>query len=184
MSFLTPYVYCNVRLSEMEVILLIEVKDKFPFSGVRTDFKDLGICVASLGCLSKDGTAGLADKFAISLNSRLHFNRKLGEYVTKWGNRSYYLGMYQKKSPDVVFKLFSFPVSLGKAMDVDLTKILCSCEELVRNCDKYRVHTCFLPSPVADNFCGLPYESVVKPVLELALDDRFYVDVGKFDCEF
>lgn len=159
---------------------MIEVIDEFPLFSSKADYADLGICVITNGEVNKDGVAYLTDKFAIDLNRRLHFNRKLGEYILKWGNRSYYLGTYQKEKNGVKFKLFSFPVSAKRCDGADLTRIVQSSEELERNCIKYGIKNCFLPSVVSDQFCNLSYENVVKPTLDLILDDKFFIDVGKF----
>ena len=139
-----------------------------------------GVCVTTNGVVKKNGHAVMGKGNALEIDNYYHVSPLLGKYLTQYGNRVFNLGLYYLSNgvQTFPFRLFSFPTKYDWRNDSDLTLICRSCEQLVELCDKLQISKCFLPPPGCG--CGnLDYNVIVKPAIELLLDDRFTVVLRK-----
>lgn len=130
-----------------------------------------GVAIPITSSIDKDGLAILDQRDAKDAARFLHVNRLLGEYIRRWGFRTYYLGTYTNPSGGK-FKLFGLPVKHKVQENYDLTLITESVPDLVQLCDRYCIKGCLLPMIGEDLTV---FVNCIKPALELLLDDRFIV---------
>ena len=134
------------------------------------------ICVTTNGIVKADGHAVMGAGIAKQANQLFHLSKRLGDYLTQYGNRAFNLGKYQRcyLSGTVTFTVFSLPTKHHWKEDSDITLICKSCEQLVEMCNKFGITKCYLTPPG----CGhgnLNWERLVKPWISEILDDRFIV---------
>ena len=136
-------------------------------------------------CITTNGETDKYGKAVMGKGNALQFKKlfpgieiKLGKYLKQYGNRAFYLGTYQIKDSNsdiyLEVKIISFPTKHKWKDNSDITLINKSCEQIIEICNKFNIETCFIPVPGCGNG-GLNYSVTVKPVLELMLDDRFYI---------
>lgn len=130
-----------------------------------------GIALPYVGGVSKDGL-GMTDNLETRNVFRfLKLNRKLGEYITKWGNRTYYLGTFANPA-NAKFCVFGFPVKYNYKAESDMTLITKSCEDLDALCRKRGIKRCLLPMFAED--LGMSFfKNSMRDTLDLVLDDKF-----------
>lgn len=131
-----------------------------------------GICITTNGIVKRNGCAVLGAGLAKTANTLLNIDRKLGIYLTKYGNRVFNLGRYNIN--DRTFNVISFPTKHDWRDNSDINLIRTSCVQLVQLCDKFNITKCYLP-PVGCGLGKLDYNKQVKPLLSNILDDRFVV---------
>lgn len=141
------------------------------------------LVITTNGQIDKNGDVVMGKGNALEFKKLFPgIEKKLAGYLKQYGNRAFNLGNYRLQSSingDYVdIKILTCPTKHNWKENSDLTLITKSCQELVEMCDKFKIETCFLPVPGCGNG-GLNYKTIVKPVLELMLDDRFYVCFNK-----
>lgn len=139
---------------------------------------EVALCITTNGEIDKKGNAVMGKGNALEFKKLFPgIETKLAGYLKQYGNRAFYLGDYWLKMPNgssAKIKILTCPTKHTWKENSDLTLITKSCEQLVEICNKFNIETCFLPIPGCG--CGgLNYQTTVKPVLELTLDERFYV---------
>ena len=135
------------------------------------------VCVTTNGIVKKDGCAVMGAGIAKQADQLFNLSPKLGEYLTKYGNRAFRLGRW-KRTDGNIFTIFSFPTKHDWRNDSDVTLICKSAEQLMAMCDKWNIQKCYLTPPGCG--CGkLNYENTVKPWISEILDDRFVVVFNK-----
>lgn len=149
----------------------IHNEDMFTFDWAFDDNKIPAFCITTNGIVKADGHAVMGKGNAKQINDMFHVSEKLGKMINQYGNRVFNLGTYDLHGYKL--RLISFPTKHDWKDNSDLTLISKSCTQLVELCDKFNIDTCFLPAPGVSNG-NLSYH-LVKPVLELTLDERFYI---------
>lgn len=140
--------------------------------------KNQAVCVTTNGIVKKDGNAVMGAGIAKETDTRFHIAPLLGEYLRKYGNRTFYMGCYRHEKTDNSFAIITFPTKNNWRDNSDLTLIKQSAENLVRICTNRNITKCYLP-PVGCGCGNLDWESQVRPVLEKILDDRFIITFRK-----
>ena len=141
------------------------------------------LVITTNGDIDKNGNAVMGKGNALEFKKLFPgIEKKFADYLNKYGNRAFNLGDYRLQSAidgDYVdIKILTCPTKHSWKNNSDLTLITKSCEQLVEMCNKFKIDTCFLPVPGCGNG-GLNYKNTVKPVLDLILDERFYVCFNK-----
>jgi hypothetical protein len=126
------------------------------------------ICVTTNGIIKKDGTAvmgaGVAHQAKIRYPS---LPRELATALRLTGNHVYHIP--QSDCTNII----TFPTKHNWKDDSDIALIEQSCKELVVLTDKSRWNKIVLTRPGCAN--GKLDWSIVKPILEKHLDDRFII---------
>lgn len=129
------------------------------------------ICITTNGDVKNDGCCvmgrGIARQFRDMFPG---IDKKLGEYITKYGNRCFQLGKGTVNGK--TFIIVSVPVKHHWNEMADVTLISKSCDQLMEMADKYGYSKVYLPAPGCGNG-RLNYENQVYPWISLILDDRF-----------
>jgi hypothetical protein len=141
------------------------------------------LCITTNGDIDKNGNAVMGKGNALEFKKLFPgIETKLGAYLKQYGNRVFNLGSYRLQSVTdgdyVDIKILTFPTKHHWKENSDITLITKSCEQIIEVCNKFKIETCFLPVPGCGNG-GLNYKTTVKPILELMLDDRFYICFNK-----
>ena len=137
------------------------------------------VCITTNGIVKSNGKAVMGAGIAKQADQLFHLSNLLGKYLKQYGNRAFYLGIYQRYSLNnldmpVYFTVFSFPTKHDWREDSDITLICKSAEQLVEMCNKFGITKCYLTPPGCG--CGnLNYEAIVKPWISQILDDRFVI---------
>lgn len=137
---------------------------------------DEAICITTNGICKKDGSAVMGKGIAKTADDYFHISGKLGEYLTKYGNRAFDMGFYSAFGQDE-HHVLTFPTKMDWRNDSNINLIVTSAEQIIRICDARGINKCYLP-PVGCANGHLNYEALVQPVLSNILDDRFIVIVG------
>jgi hypothetical protein len=148
-------------------MLEIENQDIFQIASGLNE----AICVTTNGIRKKDGKAVMGKGIAKTADDYFNISPKLGEYLEKYGNRAFDMGLFAafKQEPHHVL---TFPTKHDWRNDSDIELIKTSAEQIMRICDARNITKCYLP-PVGCANGHLDYEKTVKPVLSKILDDRF-----------
>ena len=139
--------------------------------------KEEGVAFTTNGITRADGSAVCGAGQALEAQKLFNVEKKLGNYITQYGNRAFYLGTYaQKKDEEVIreFSLLTFPTKHHWKDKSDIQLIEKSCHELMDIADKFGLTRIFFAPPG----CGLGqlnYNCQVAPVIKSILDDRFVV---------
>ena len=100
----------------------------------------------------------------------------LGEYLRRYGNRAFYMGVH--RVGDRLTSLVTFPTKHHYRDNSDLDLIMRSAVQLKEIAAKFQLSKIYLP-PVGCGLGKLDYEKQVRPVLNQVLDDdRFVVVLG------
>lgn len=130
------------------------------------------VCVTTNGIIKKDKTAVMGAGIAKEANTRFNLSAKLGEYLYKYGNRTFYMGVY--KNGNTKLSVITFPTKHDWRNDSDLGLIRTSALQLKTICNKYHITKCYLP-PVGCGMGNLNFDTQVRPIIEPLLDDRFII---------
>ena len=132
------------------------------------------VCVTTNGMIKRNGDAVMGAGIAKEANERFHLAGKLAEYLRKYGNRPFNMGIVKHEVTEVQFKIITFPTKHDWKNNSDLNLIRDSAINLIKICDKWHITKCYLP-PVGCANGKLDWETQVYPVLAPLLDDRFVV---------
>lgn len=132
------------------------------------------VCVTTNGMIKKNGQAVMGAGIAKEANTRFHLADKLADYITRYGNRPFFMGLYKNDTNGNNFNIITFPTKHDWRNDSDLELIRKSAENLVRICDNRDIKRCYL-TPVGCANGHLDWESQVKPVIAPILDNRFTI---------
>ena len=108
--------------------------------------------------------AGIAKE---AVNRCKGIDKKLGMYLTRYGNRAFYMGEYNG------YIVLTFPTKNDWRNPTDIDLIKTSAKQIVEICDKWGIEKCYLPRPGCSNG-GLSWE-FVKDNISNILNDRFIV---------
>lgn len=153
--------------------------DMFDVMDINLEGK-IALAVTTNGQVNAKGEAIMGKGIALQFKNRFpQLPQILGGYLKQYGNRAFNLGPYKIKTDNgsKMITIISFPTKHSWKDNSDLTLISKSAEQVVEMCNKFKIDTCFLTPPGCGNG-SLNYENTVKPVLELTLDERFYVCVN------
>lgn len=150
---------------------MIEIKNKDIFR--MASGQNEAICITTNGITKNDGSAVMGRGIAKTADDLFHISPKLGEYLTKYGNRAFDMGLFSVDNIQP-YHILTFPTKRNWRDDSDINLIKTSIEQIIRICDARNINKCYLP-PVGCANGHLNYEVTVKPLLELMLDDRFIV---------
>jgi len=140
------------------------------------------ICVTTNGIVKSDGCAvmgaGIAE-FVRDAFEKQKIDRRLGIYLLKYGNMSFYLGEYEfplikdfEMSQGKILRLASFPTKYHYKNKSSLKLIKKSVEEIIERANKFHMNLIYIPFPGGGK--GKLKWSEVQPLLT-PLDDRFIV---------
>lgn len=132
------------------------------------------VCVTTNGMIKNNGHAVMGAGIAKEADTRFHLAKRLADYLTKYGNRTFYMGVYNHELTGTPFAIITFPTKHNWRDKSDLELIRQSAENLDKICNNRGITKCYLP-PVGCGYGGLDWNSQVKPILEPLLDDRFII---------
>lgn len=128
----------------------------------------IGVTIPTNGNVDKNGSNIMGKGFALLVKKRIpSIDKVIGNFILKYGNRSFVLG----KEDNIYW--ISMPTKHDWRNDSDLTLICKSAQEIVEIADKYGLQKVLMPYPGIG--CGNLTKQVVGNMLELILDDRFYL---------
>ena len=136
--------------------------------------KDEAVAFTTNGTTRSDGSAVCGAGQALEAQRLFNIDKKLGQYITQYGNRAFYLGTYaQKKDEEVIreFSLLSFPTKNHWKDKSNLQLIEKSCHELMDIADKFKLNRIFFAPPG----CGLGqlnYNCQVAPVIKFVFREK------------
>ena len=134
------------------------------------------ICVTTNGVIRSDGRAVMGAGIAKQADDRFDLTRALAASLRRQGNHVFCFGPRTDIRTDRVMTVFAFPTKEDWKAPSILSLIIRSAHELVEQCDKLGIKTCYMTPPG----CGLgrlDWTSQVRPALKSILDDRFVVIV-------
>lgn len=136
--------------------------------------------VTTNGVIRKNGDAVLGKGQALEAKKLFPgMEQQLGEYLRKYGNRTFYMGARQVG--DHLTSVVTFPTKHHYRDNSDLDLIMRSAIQLKEIAAKFRLSKVYLPS-VGCGLGGLDYANQVRPILQKVLDDdRFVVVLGYKD---
>lgn len=135
------------------------------------------LCVTTNGDLNKNGECVMGKGVALQFKNLFpDLPKRIGSLIQQYGNRVFNLGLfdYAGSGEHIPIRIMTFPTKHHWKEESDINLIKKSCEEIIQVCDKFKCDTVFLPAPGV-GAGGLNYQNIVKPVLQLSLDDRFYI---------
>lgn len=142
------------------------------------------VCVTTNGIIRKDGKAVMGAGIAKYARDTFRgTDRKLGEYIKKFGNRACALGWqpvitaaqdHSGWMPARMFMMLSFPTKHDWKDDSDPELIRASCRQVMDLADEHYLDTVYMPCPGCANG-HLDYVRDVRPILTEELDNRFMV---------
>lgn len=135
---------------------------------------DHAVCVTTNGMIKKSGEAVMGAGIAKEADTRFKLKYKLADYLQKYGNRPFNMGVYPNSQVGNIMTIVTFPTKNDWRDKSDMKLIRQSAENLVKLCDKFKITTCYLP-PVGCGCGGLDWKTQVEPALENILDDRFII---------
>lgn len=135
---------------------------------------DEAIGITTNGCIKKDGTAVMGRGMALYADQRFGLSETLGRYLAEYGNQAFYLGVRQDRRTGRSMSVVSFPTKHDWRDYSDLNLIVQSCHQAMSICDKFGIRKFYLTKPGCANG-RLDWESMVRPVIEPILDDRFVI---------
>ena len=133
--------------------------------------------IATNGVVGKTGLAIMGKGQALEAAKRYSGLRaKLGKYLQEYGNRAFYMGVYQ--DGDHFTSLVTFPTKDHYRNNSNLDLIIASTQQVKRIADKFELTKLYFP-PVGCGLGRLDYEKQVRPILQKYLNDsRFVVVLG------
>lgn len=130
------------------------------------------LCLTTNGTVKKDGKAVMGRGVAqYARDNWKGTDRRLGQLIRRNGNIVQKIG--RRKDYTRSYTVVAFPVKRAWHEAADLDLIVRSCEQLVILADREGWRTVALPRPGCGN--GQQSWSVVKPLIEDILDDRFII---------
>lgn len=185
---LSPFKVPCVLNSEMSIetfwqsdhkCLALPVSSYIPMVGDMFEVAPDGavLCVTTNGIRNKNGDAVMGKGIAkvasttlLPVNQETLIQEKLGHYLSRYGNRTFRLGLYRHVTSGKTFTLVSFPTKHHWRDPSDLALIEKSCEELLEMCSKFGWNEIYLPVPGSENG-QLKWDSIRSVVS--VLDSRF-----------
>lgn len=137
------------------------------------------VCVTTNGVIKQNGEAVMGAGIAKEANTRFHLACKLAEYLRKYGNRPFNMGVFTHEITGNQFAIITFPTKHHWREDSDQMLIKESAINLVKICDKWGIAKCYLPQVGCANG-HLDWDSQVQPILGSLLDDRFVVVIREW----
>lgn len=131
------------------------------------------ICITTNGIIKKNGSAVMGKGIAKTADDYFHISPKLGEYLSKYGNRAFDIGFFAAFGQEP-HHVLTFPTKHDWKNDSDINLIRTSAEQIVRICNARNINVCYLPEPGCTNG-HLNYEQQVRPILSQILDNRFII---------
>ena len=132
------------------------------------------VCVTTNSMIKRNGKAVMGAGIAKEADERFNLGYKLADYLNKYGNRCFNMGLYTNDQTRKTFTIITFPTKYDWRNNSDLTLIKKSAKELVSICDKWNIKHCYL-TPVGCKNGNLNWNLQVKPILEQILDNRFTI---------
>ena len=149
---------------------MIELKGNYDLFNLPQNNE--AICIPTNGSNRKNGCAIMNNNIAQQADYKFNLSARLGQYVNTYGNRAFNMGKCINGQNS--FTVFTLPTKHHWKEENDVTLICKSCEQLVEMCNKFNITKCYLVSQSISNG-KLHWENILKPWLQLILDDRFVV---------
>ena len=141
-----------------------------PFKSIKGDGTE-AICVTTNGIVMQNGKAVMGAGIAKFVRDTFPgVDSKLGDFLSKYGNRAFNLGTQEYEGKK--FRLISFPTKNDWKDKSDLSLIEKSANELVSISDKFDLKKVYLPAPGCSHG-QLKWKEVEKKLS--SLDDRFTI---------
>lgn len=133
--------------------------------------------ITTNGMLRKNGYAVLGKGQALEAKQLFPgLEKRLGEYLFRYGNRAFYMGVHQLG--ERLTSLVTFPTKHHYRDNSNLELITVSTYQVRSIADKFQLKKIYMP-PVGCGLGRLNYEEQVRPILQKILtDDRFVVVLG------
>lgn len=133
--------------------------------------------ITTNGVLRKNGYAVLGKGQALEAKQLFSgLEKRLGEYLFRYGNRAFYMGVHQLE--DRLTSLVTFPTKHHYRDNSSLELITASAHQIKMIADKFQLKKIYMP-PVGCGLGKLNYEEQVRPILQgILTDDRFVVVLG------
>lgn len=133
--------------------------------------------ITTNGMLRKNGYAVLGKGQALEAKQLFPgLEKRLGEYLFRYGNRAFYMGVHQLGKR--LTSLVTFPTKHHYRDNSNLELITASTYQVRSIADKFQLKKIYMP-PVGCGLGRLNYEEQVRPILQKILtDDRFVVVLG------
>lgn len=128
------------------------------------------ICVTTNGEVRKNGNAVMGRGSAEFARDTFKVDKLLGEYLTKYRNRAFYLGTYPYRGKQISLATFPTKYTWRDKSDIQLIKE--SALQMMKIADKFELRKVYIPIPGCGK--GQLKWSEVKNVLSV-LDSRFIV---------
>ena len=141
-----------------------------PFKSIKGDGTE-AICVTTNGIVMQNGKAVMGAGIAKFVRDTFPgVDSKLGDFLSKYGNRAFNLGTQEYEGKK--FRLISFPTKNDWKDKSDLNLIEKSANELVSIVYKFNLSKIYLPAPGCSHG-QLEWQDVKKKLS--SLDERFVV---------
>lgn len=126
--------------------------------------------ITTNGTVKKDGTAVMGAGCALEAKERFSgIDETLGGLLAAHGNRCFRIVAGE---PPVT--LLTFPVKHAYSNKADPQLVADSCMQAMKMADKFEWNDILVPRP-GSGFGGLDYDTEVKEIVSMLLDDRFKV---------
>lgn len=135
------------------------------------------VAITTNGVIRKNGCATMGKGQALEAKQVFSgIDTKLGQYLSRFGNRAFYMGIYPYR--DRMMSLVTFPTKQNYWEYSNLNLIASSAQQVKKIADKFKLDKIYLP-PVGCGLGGLNYEHQVRAALQMVFDDdRFIVVRG------
>lgn len=141
-----------------------------PFKSIKGDGTE-AICVTTNGIVMQNGKAVMGAGIAKFVRDTFPgVDSKLGDFLSKYGNRAFNLGTQEYEGKK--FRLISFPTKNDWKDKSDISLIEKSANELVSIAYKFNLSKIYLPAPGCSHG-QLEWQDVKKKLS--SLDERFVV---------
>lgn len=131
------------------------------------------VCVTTNGITKKNGFAVMGKGIALEADQRYGLAGRLGDLLKSKGNHVHYMGLYTAGNENLgnvrQNHIFTFPTKHHWRDPSNPELIRQSAWELVFECQKLGIKTCYLP-PAGCGCGGLNFEKQVRPILDPILD--------------
>ena len=155
---------------------MVEIQNPGSLFYLPQDEKEAA-AITTHGVLRKNGYAVLGKGQALEAKQLFPgLEKRLGEYLFRYGNRAFYMGVHQLG--EHLTSLITFPTKYHYRNDSSLDLITGSAHQVKAIADKFQLKKVYMP-PVGCGLGKLDYEKQVRPILQKILtDDRFVVALG------
>lgn len=175
------FVYTDVRMFQVKENDSKEVPMYRMFVGNPYEHFQDGdtICITTNGEIKKDGRAVMGAGTALFARDTFGVDEQLGQYLKKYGNRSFYLGLFTfpkvqgfEKVEGKRLHLATFPTKNAWRNPSDPKLIEQSAIQIKQIADKFHLEKIYIPMP--GGLHGKLVWSSIRPLLS-SLDERFTI---------